>query len=612
MKKLVLFTALLPLFSFANVELDTQKITAAKISSETLSNGIIISREDIELLQATNLSEILNSLPGFQVTQQGGNANNQSFVMNGFRSDQILILLNGQRFGSATLGETTYNTIPSHIIERIEIVSNARSAIYGSDALGGVINIVTTKNIETKNTIRLAVGNQHTSQLSADLHKQFNNLSLHLSGFTERTEGFDVLENDIVDENDTDGSERHALNFDASYKLSTSQKIIISNQNVRGTVDYDSDLDFDGDGDAPKSDYQQQVSSIAWEYSDSSYGINANYSESFDKNWNYGNGTSRSQADVFITETKSLDLTARAQITKSQSLLLVSDYREDDISQSDADYDKTKSSINGIGLSHNFNSDSLNSEVSIRRDESSIFDENFSYSLSTQWFPFSQLSLTAAINTGFKAPSFNDLYFPFLDFGPIFGTYQGNEDLTPEKSLNRRVEIQYAQGQSSYKASYQLSHIEDLIQVQDIAINQFTPVNVSQALIRNTLVSWDYDWSNGFSSQTSYEWSHAVNLETHNKLARQSARITKLNLNYIKNQYSTGSNIRYLSESYNDAGNNTLLAAYTVIDAYGDLTVNENLSFGIRINNLTNKEYQSVQGYPAQERTYLVNGTFTF
>jgi vitamin B12 transporter len=603
MKKIVLITSLLPLLSFASVELDTQKVTAAKISSETLSNGIIISREDIELLQATNLSEILNSLPGFQVTQQGGNANTQSFVMNGFRSDKILILLNGQRFGSATLGQTTYNTIPSHIIERIEIVSNARSAIYGSDALGGVINIVTTKEFTTKNTIRLAVGNQHTSQFSADLHKQYNDLSLHLSGFTERTEGFDVRDSGG---NDTDGSERHALNFDASFKLSTSQKIIISSQNTRGTVDYD------GFGNGLKSDYQQQVSGIAWDYSDSSYGVNANYSESFDKSWYYSDGTSRSQAEGFITETKSLDLSARAQITKSQSLLLVSDYREDDISQSDADYDKTKGSINGVGLSHSFNSDSLNSEISIRRDKSSQFDENFSYSLSTQWFPFSQLSLTAAINTGFKAPSFNDLYFPFVDYGPIFGTYQGNENLTPEKSLNRRVEIQYVKGPSSYKASYQLSHIEDLIQYQNIGNNTNIPVNVNQALLRNTLVSWDYDWSNGFSSQASYEWSHAVNLKSHNKLQRQSPRVVKLNLNYIKNQYSTGSNIRYLSESYDDASNNNLLAAYTLIDAYGDLTVNENLSFGIRINNVTNKEYQTAKGYPAQERTYLVNGTFTF
>ncbi|MFT7411273.1 MAG: vitamin B12 transporter [Oleispira sp.] len=601
MKKLVLITALFPLSSFASIELDTQKITASKISSETLSNGIIISREDINLLQASNLSEILSSLPGFQVTRQGGNANTQSFVMNGFRSDKILILLNGQRFGSATLGSTTYNTIPSDIIERIEIVSNARSAIYGSDALGGVINIVTTNDVETKNTARLAVGNQHTSQFSVDLHKQYSDLSLHLSGFTESTEGFDVRENA---ETDTDGSERHALNFDSSYQLGMSQKIIFSSQNTRGTVDYD------GFGTELKRDYQQQVSSIAWDYSDASYGVNANYSESFDKSWNYGDGTSRSEADGFITETRSFDLTARTQITKSQSLLLVSDYREDDISKSDADYDETKGSVNGVGLSHTFNSDRLNSEVGIRRDKSSKFDEKFSYSLSAQWFAFSQLSLTAAINTGFKAPSFNDLYFPLLDYGSV--SYQGNEDLTPEKSLNRRLEIQYAEGQSSYTASYQFSHIEDLIQYQDIGGGENRPVNVNQALLRNTVVSWDYNWSDALSSQTSYEWNHAINLTSHTKLQRQSARVAKLNLNYIKNQYSAGTNIRYLSESYDDAKNNNLLAAYTIIDAYGDFTATENLSFGIRINNLTNKEYQTAKGYPAQERTYLVNGTFNF
>ena len=143
MKKLVLLTALLPLSSFAELELDTQKVTASKITENQLANSMIISREEIELLQASNLSEILTTLPGFQVTQQGGNANTQSFVMNGYRSDQVLILLNGQRFASATLGQTTFNTIPANIIQSIEIVSNARSAIYGSDAMGGVINITT-------------------------------------------------------------------------------------------------------------------------------------------------------------------------------------------------------------------------------------------------------------------------------------------------------------------------------------------------------------------------------------------------------------------------------------------------------------------------------------
>jgi vitamin B12 transporter len=101
-------------------------------------------------------------------------------------------------------------------------------------------------------------------------------------------------------------------------------------------------------------------------------------------------------------------------------------------------------------------------------------------------------------------------------------------------------------------------------------------------------------------------------LKSHHLLQRQSARVTKLNLKYVKSIFSLGSDIRYLSESYDDAGNNDLLAAYTVVDVYGDYTISENFSIGLRFNNLLNKQYETAKSYPAQERAYLVNGTFNF
>tara|TARA_B110000046_G_scaffold184801_1_gene224311 strand:+ start:5255 stop:7051 length:1797 start_codon:yes stop_codon:yes gene_type:complete len=598
MKKIVFLTALLPMSSFAEIALDTQKITASKITNSQVSNSIVITREEIELLQATNLSEVLSQLPGFQVTQQGGNANTQSFVMNGFRSSQMLILLNGQRFSSATLGSATYNTIPANSIKKIEIVSNARSAIYGADAMGGVINIVTTQDIAEQkllnNNIHLALGNQGTSQFSTDLNKTIGDLSLHLSGFTEKTQGYDVYE---ANDSDRDGSERHALGLDASYKINNENTLTLTNQNNRGSVDYDG-----RSGNNHKKDYQQQVATIGWQYSDEKYGASANYGQSFDKSWSYGNGTSRSDANGFITDTKTIDVSARAKVSEAHTLLVVSDYREDDISKSDNQYDKTNGDTYGFGLSHNYTTNMVNTELGLRRDDSSLFDENYSYSASAEWFALEQLSITAAFNTGFKAPSFNDLYYPV----------SGNKDLKPEKSLNRRLAIQYSQDQASYKASYQLSHVDNLIQWVPNSGGMWQPTNVNQALLRNAVLSWDYNWFANFSSQLSYEWNHSVDLKTHNRLPRQSSRVAKLNLNYDNGQYSVGSSMRYLSESYDNASNSNLLAAYTVADAYAKVSVSENFSFGLRINNLTNKTYQSAKGYPAQERTYLVSGTFNF
>lgn len=584
--------------SFAEIALDTQKVTASKITDARVSNSTIISKEQIELLQASNLSEILTNLPGLQVTKQGGNANSQSFVMNGFRSGQILILLNGQRFSSATLGTTTFNTIPANIIQRIEIVSSARSAIYGSDAMGGVINIITTQDDIAKNNVKVALGNQETSQFSTNLNKKIGSLSLGLSGFTEKTQGFDVF--DGADD-DRDGSERHALGLNIGYQINNENTVSVSSQTNRGSVDYDNAL-----GGDDQSDYQQQVTSLGWEYADDSYGVSAKYGESFDKSWNYGNGTSRSNADGFITESKTADISARAKVNDSNTLLLVTDYREDDISKSSGTYTKTKTDVYGVGLSHNFSSEKVNTEVGIRRDDASLFDEQYSYSASVEWFAMQQLSVIAAINTGFKTPSFNDLFSPF----------GGNQNLSPEESLNRRLAIQYNQGQSTFNASYQLSHIDNLIVWAPIDPSDrwspWAPENVNKALLRNAVVSWDHNWLNNFASQLSYEWNDAIDLDTHNRLARQSARIAKLNLNYTDEQYSAGTSVRYLSDSYDNASNTTSLAAYTVVDLYGNANITNNFSIGARINNLTDKEYQTANNYPAQERTYLVNGTFTF
>lgn len=603
MKKILFLSAMIPSFAMSDVNLETQKVTAQTITEADLSNSFIISREEIEILQATNLSEVLSTLPGFQVTQQGGNAQTQSFTLNGFRSNQVLILLNGQRFGSATLGQTTYNTIPANIIERIEIVSNARSVIYGADALGGVINIVTSEPLEESNSIRLAAGNLNTNQATLDLNKQYKDLSLHISAFTEKTQGYDVRKSN---DDDNDGSERHALGFDTSYRINDEHKLVASIHNNRGTVDYDG-----SSGEGRKRDYQQQSANLSWQFSDTRYAVSTTAGHSFDKSWNYGNGDSRANADGFITENKTLNVNAKANLTSQQSIMLVSDYRHEDVGQSDSDYDETAGEVNGLGLSYKYNSGKINSELGLRRDDATRFEENYSYSASLEWLALQNLSFVTAINTGFKAPSFNDLYFPLVDYGP-WGTYQGNSNLSPEKSLNRRAAIKYSTEKTVLTASYQLSHVEDLIQWQDVGGGENKPVNLDQALLRTASISWSQEWNNELSSQLSYDWTHAIDLQSHNLLQRQAPRAIKLNLNYISDRFSLGTSIRSLSEAYDNPENSDVLAAYTIVDTYGDYTISESFTLGLRLNNLTDKEYETAEGYPAQERTYLVNGTFSF
>lgn len=603
MKNILLATALVPAIAYSNVELETQTISADRIIESQISNSTIISREEIEQLQASNLSEIFLTLPGFQITKQGGNANTQSFVMNGFRSNQVLILLNGQRFGSATLGETTFNTIPADTIQRIEIVSNARSAIYGADALGGVINIITIADSSAPKTLRAAVGSQNTSQFSTALSHQANKLSVNFSAFTEKTQGFDVYEEN---DPDNDGSERHSIFLGTRFDIDQAQSISANIQSNRGIVDYDG---LSGTG--RKKDYQQQSAQLNWSYISSDLGASVQLGQSSDKSWNYGNGDSRGSADGFITENTTLESTLNLALSQQQQLMLIADYREEDIGESSADYDKKIGNVTGLGISHRFRNDLIGTEIGIRRDDATRFDENFSHSFSSEWFASEKLSIIAAINTGFKSPSFNDLYFPLADYGS-FGTYQGNSDLKPEKSLNRRIAVQFDDKNTTLLASFQYSNIENKIDWRDIGEKTNTAVNLDNVLLRTASASWKQSWSHTFSSQLSYDWNHAIDLESSKVLQRQSPRNIKLSMNYSSEKISAGTLVNYLSDSYDDEDNNDQLSAYAIVDLFGSYNVSSNFKVGARINNALNRDYQTAKGYPAQERTYLIDGTFTF
>ena len=595
MKNLFLLAASLPAIASANVELEPQQVTANRIIESQISNSFIVSREDIEKVQASNLSDILSTLPGFQFTKQGGNANTQSFSMNGFRSNNILILLNGQRFSSATLGETTFNTIPADIIQRIEIVSNARSAIYGADALGGVINIITVPEANSVNSVQLALGNQRTNQFSTNLNKTIGNLSLNLSGFSEKTHGFDVKEGD---ENDSDGSERHSLALGSSYKLTQNQTLSANIQTNRGMVDFDKRFS----SSPTASDYQQQAANLKWEYTSEKLGASVQAGQSSDKSWSYGNGTSRYEANAFVTENKTLETTLSYAPTKQQTLMLVADYREEDVSESDSDYDKDKGDVNGIGISHRFNTDTIGTEIGIRRDDATRFDENYSQSLSVEWYATQRLSVVASINTGFKAPSFNDLYYPS----------SGNPDLRPEESINRRVSAQYSVQSTEIEASYQYYHIENKIDWRPGDDGNWSPVNVDNVLLRTASISWKQFWSDALHTQLSYDWTHAIDLETHNILERQAPRNIKLSTAYNANGVNLGTLINYLSDSYDDERNNNELAAYAVVDLFASYDISSNFQVGARVNNALDREYQTAKGYPASELTYLIDGTFKF
>lgn len=117
----------------------------ARTVDETLASVTVITREEIERRQVQSAQEVLRGVPGLGIANTGGLGKTTSVFLRGTESDHVLVLIDGIRVGSATLGTTQFQLIPIDQIERIEIVRGPRASLYGSEAIGGVIQIFTRK-----------------------------------------------------------------------------------------------------------------------------------------------------------------------------------------------------------------------------------------------------------------------------------------------------------------------------------------------------------------------------------------------------------------------------------------------------------------------------------
>ncbi|GAL07850.1 outer membrane vitamin B12 receptor BtuB [Photobacterium aphoticum] len=149
MKKTLLAVALAPLclpVSVAAQSADEVMVVTANRFEQPIKEVIapvsVVTQEEINAIQAKSLAEVLRRLPGVQVVS-GGYGQNTEVYVRGTSSKHLLVMINGVRIGSATLGSADFSQIPLTGIERIEFIRGSRAALYGSDAIGGVLNIIT-------------------------------------------------------------------------------------------------------------------------------------------------------------------------------------------------------------------------------------------------------------------------------------------------------------------------------------------------------------------------------------------------------------------------------------------------------------------------------------
>ena len=257
----------------------------AQTIDETLASVTVISKEQIEQQQADDLAGLLTSISGIDLVSNGGLGKTTSILMRGTSSKHILVMIDGIQIGSATLGSVAFQHIPVSQIERIEIVRGPRSSLYGSNAIGGIIQIFTKEGKgAAKFNAELGYGSNNLTKANVGLSGKKDSTSYSVNTSYLKTDGINALK---ANDKDEDGYNNSSFSANVKHELSNTSSLSVNFLHATGTNEYDNEY---VPTDVMESDFTQQSGGITFISAPlNNWELTLKAGQSQDKNENFKN-----------------------------------------------------------------------------------------------------------------------------------------------------------------------------------------------------------------------------------------------------------------------------------------------------------------------------------
>ena len=567
-----------------NVNLDEVVISASRINetlNTTLRDVSVINREEIERAGQSTLVEILQKQPGIEISNAGGAGKASGIFMRGTNTNHVLVLIDGIRMSSATLGTTTFENLPVALIEKIEIVRGPAASLYGQDAIGGVIQIFTKKgNGAPKFYAGVGYGTYDTKTAEAGVHGEIGDTRFALGVSSLDTDGFSALKTNNPNLNDRDGYRNLSFTGSASHKIAEGHELGFQFLSSEGHTRFDNRFNLFNPPATRNFSDNADITQL-------SYAITSK--NKILSNWlstlRLGEGVDESV--TFQSFGRSLFRTKQQQFTWQNdvslpvgTLTLAYDRLEERV-KSTTDFNRATRNNDGYYAGYLATLGNHTMQLNYRSDHNSRFGNNdtggvaYGYQFNDSW------RATASYGSAFKAPSFNDLYFP-----DSFGFATSNPNLDPEKSDNIEASLRYQQAKTNASITVYENKIRNLIALD----SNFVPFNVNKAKIQGVTFAASQDWNN-LQLQGSVDIQSPRDEATDNLLVRRANQHAKINLSYILADWRFGVESNTSSKRYNDAANNIPLAGYTVFNLTTDYAINQDWKIQARLNNVFDKNY---------------------
>ena len=593
---------------------------------QVTTSASVITAKDIQAQQAETVLEILRSVPGLDVVQTGSRGTTATVFIRGSESDHVLVLIDGVEVNSTTVGAFNFAHLTTENVERIEILRGAGGTLYGSQAIGGVINIITKRGIgPVEAGISLEGGNGWTNRQVLNLQGEAGKLGYSFSAAHIDSDGFRKV-NDDYRNLSTSARLDYRLTEDMGlkgiFRFAKTDVGLFNNNNFASQPDPNA-----------REATTQYLGKLEWE-------------QKIFKNWDYRISGSMFKENIKdtddIDECTFLGFPCDPQRTsdrfrpRTDSGEFQTNYRFDDWSTTTfgVEYKRRSADTSG-GIDEAIRNMGYYLQEQLQFLDKRLimipgirFDDNESFG--TEWTPsvsaaylFREIGtkLKAGYAKGFKAPTLNELFFP-----PAFGCPAfGNPNLDPEKSweLNAGVEQDVLDDRVKMGATYFHREVRDLIEGRPIPGDPsgcFRAVNVGSARFDGVETMLRIQMFAPLSLDTQYtflNWTTADGI-----LPRRPKHRGSVGLNYLQDGLNVNIAAKIVGrrDDFRAASpfGNTTSPGYARVDLASSYVlpwrtawVKQTSVFG-KIENLFNKKYEEVDGFRARPFNFLLGMRATF
>ena len=571
-------------------KLDKVEVTASRTAQtvdQALAPVTVITREEIELSQATSVTELLNKTPGMQITGYGGPGSKAGVYLRGTASAQTLVLVDGIPVRSGDFGEAPLQYMDPDQIEKIEIVRGPKSGLYGPDAVGGVIQIFTREGKgDPRARVKLGVGSRGTGEYGLSYGGEVDGTRFNIGAKLFETSGYDRTFKTTGGDADDDAYRNKSISGNISRKFTDNFEAGLRFSYATGKSEYDNNNSFNPNfPDHPYSLFD--ITNVSGFLKSD---VNDLWSTSFDLGFGFEKRDDRESQYPGHAATERYTASWKNDIAWADNQLTVAgiDYQHESITGS-TDFKLNKRYNVGVFAQNTSSFDWNELQFGLRHDKNAAHGNNTTGNISWGVDLPADMKFISSFGTAFRAPTFYNLY----------GPRGGNPNLKAETSQDVDFELRGSHAAVNWSVNYFYNQMKDML-----AWVNGRNENIDEARIHGIELS---------ASTELFGWQINTNasiLDPQNRsganagkvLVRRATQLFTLNADKVVGSWTLGGTFRAQNSIWNDAANTQKIAGFGTLDLRAGYKFNQQFRTELKVINLMDREYATTKGYRAEPR----------